>query len=296
MNRPSTRAVAVLLAAASAGCLGQGRSVSHAPLGASAGAIVVPEFAEPGPVLTPICIDGESSSISGLEANAPLRVEQEIPSPPALPTPESPSAPPERPTVPRPTTDAYRVRPGDWIRASYFEPAPPAGEYRLRPGDEVAVEFLQLSSLDQDELGVKETPSALNRKVVVASDGTVSLPYLGLVPIAGKTLPEATADLEARYRRIYVEPIVLLTLAGRRGVAEELRRAGAEGGRVAVAPDGMVRLPGIGALPAAGRTLEEIESDAQRRMKERGMDANVSITFAGAAHSSFLSEPRRTQP
>ena len=53
-----------------------------------------------------------------------------------------------------------------------------------------------------DELEIMVwTQPQLSGKVIVASDGTISMPLIGRVPAAGLTPEELKADLEKRYAR-----------------------------------------------------------------------------------------------
>ena len=63
-----------------------------------------------------------------------------------------------------------------------------------------AADPYQIGSDDELEIVVWNQPQ-LSGKVVVASDGTISMPLIGRVPAAGLTPDELKADLEKRYAR-----------------------------------------------------------------------------------------------
>jgi polysaccharide biosynthesis/export protein len=63
-------------------------------------------------------------------------------------------------------------------------------DYRLSPSD-----IIQIEVFDVD---------ALNRTVQLDARGMISLPYIGLVPAAGKTAAELTMDLQNRYGEKYL--------------------------------------------------------------------------------------------
>jgi len=51
---------------------------------------------------------------------------------------------------------------------------------------------------------------------LVESDGTVKLPVVGRVQIAGLTIRQATEMLEKKYSQFYIKPYILLTVDNRR--------------------------------------------------------------------------------
>lgn len=87
--------------------------------------------------------------------------------------------------------------PGGPIEAGPATPAPAttgpeamASEYRLASGDEIRV----------DVFGEE----ALSGEFVIGARGNVSMPLIGEVPAAGKTIGEFRADLESRYADGYL--------------------------------------------------------------------------------------------
>lgn len=89
--------------------------------------------------------------------------------------------------------------------------------YILGPGDQV-----QLNLFGQD--GLFPTPY----RVLV--DGTISLPFIGIVPVAGLSINQTKAVLEERYTTYYKRPQVTVTLVRPRSlnlaIAGEVRRPG----------------------------------------------------------------------
>ncbi len=90
----------------------------------------------------------------------------------------------------RPTPNFDEVPYADW---SESEPA-----YRLYPGDQV-------------DLVVPSAPE-LNRPLTVAPDGRVSLPLIGLVMVADRTIGESQATIAQAYATQLVRPDVELNL------------------------------------------------------------------------------------
>ena len=89
--------------------------------------------------------------------------------------------------------------------------------YVLGAGD-----VIQLNMFGQPELFAAPT------RVLV--DGTVSLPFIGRVPVAGQSLEQAQQDITNRYIRYYKRPTISIALAQPRprvlAIAGEVRRPG----------------------------------------------------------------------
>lgn len=136
-------------------------------------------------------------------------------------------------------------------------------DYRIQPGDQLDVLFHVQQDLVEDEfrMGVDQEVTVrfidipeMNETQNVRPDGTVSLPYLGVVKVAGRTVHELEDDLKARYAALARQPF-------RIGVDHQLTVkfvATPELNEVQVVrPDGTVSLPYLGVVPAAGKTIEE---------------------------------------
>lgn len=89
--------------------------------------------------------------------------------------------------------------------------------YVLGPGDEI-----QLTMFGQPDL------FPTNYRVLV--DGTVSLPLIGRVPVAGRSIGQAEREISLRYTRLYRRPYVTMVLVTARtvtlAVTGEVRRPG----------------------------------------------------------------------
>ncbi|MFN9645192.1 MAG: polysaccharide biosynthesis/export family protein [Cyanobacteriota bacterium] len=96
--------------------------------------------------------------------------------------------------------------------------------YRLGPGDRLKMAVFQMAGYET--------------QAEVLSDGTISLPRLGSVPVWGLTLDEARARITAGYARILRRPIVYLDLLEARPV------------RVAIT--GEVQRPGLYSIGRGG--------------------------------------------
>jgi polysaccharide export outer membrane protein len=92
--------------------------------------------------------------------------------------------------------------------ASEFAPIPPStrqttGEYRIRPLDKINVIVFQVPALTLQDLQVDST-------------GQMTLPLVGVVPVAGRTTTEISTDIAARLRAGYMrDPQVTVMVSER---------------------------------------------------------------------------------
>ena len=85
--------------------------------------------------------------------------------------------------------------------------------YRLSAGDLIRVDYLHLRSGSSTDDTKRELPiEELDRIVRVQPDGIISLPYVGFVAAAGRSIPALTNELNQRYREYYVEPSMSVAL------------------------------------------------------------------------------------
>ncbi|MGB7412637.1 MAG: SLBB domain-containing protein [Thermosynechococcaceae cyanobacterium] len=92
-----------------------------------------------------------------------------------------------------------------------------SSSYILGPGDQV-----QLTMFNQDKLF--PTP------YLVLVDGTISLPFIGSVPVAGRSIGAVETELNSRYSQYYKRPLVTVSLVKPRtlnlAISGEVRRPG----------------------------------------------------------------------
>ncbi len=78
-----------------------------------------------------------------------------------------------------------------------------SGIYQLRQGDEVMV------SVWKEE--------ALQKQVIVLPDGSITLPLVGRVEVAGLTTPEVEKKVTDKLKKYMPEPVVTVVIAGING-------------------------------------------------------------------------------
>lgn len=191
-----------------------------------------------------------------------------------------------------------RTREGRWVQArsapweqyaygEYVGPyrTPHVPEYRLRVGDDL--EFVYLITRRQssepyrfyvgDEIRITSAgdPNLNQVSLVVLSDGTVSLPLIGLVRVAGKTISNLQRELNDRYADGFVKnPEIVVQVVSGDTPLQDLRDAvdaragnGGQSRLATVAPDGTVQLPLVGSIPAIGLSLKEIAREINARYR-----------------------------
>jgi polysaccharide export outer membrane protein len=89
-------------------------------------------------------------------------------------------------------------------------------------------------------------------EAIVESDGSIKMPLLGRVPIAGLTLKQAEKQLEERYSKLYVDPYITLKIANKRVIVFP-----GNGGLAKVMPLANNNTTVLEALASAGGILED---------------------------------------
>ncbi|WP_346289240.1 polysaccharide biosynthesis/export family protein [Sphaerothrix gracilis] len=112
---------------------------------------------------------------------------------------------------------------------SLIRPLPPIEDGEAAPLPVAVSQDYILGSGDALSINVLGYPEFEIERVVLP-DGSISIPLLGFVPAAGKTLPTVRAELDDRLRRFLVNPVVSISLTETRpvivSVAGEVHRPG----------------------------------------------------------------------
>ena len=161
-----------------------------------------------------------------------------------------------------PDVPDYRIRIGDQLEFVYLLTRRRTNEpYRINVGD-----IIQINSA---------TDSALNQPTVtILSDGTISLPLIGIVRVSGKTIDGLQRELDDRYTKFVKSPEIVVQVVQGDTPLQDLRDAvdaragnGGQSRLATVSPDGTIQLPLIGNVPAIGLTLEEIGREVNARYR-----------------------------
>ena len=176
-----------------------------------------------------------------------------------------------------PENGSYVVRPGDQLEITYSESWSVGRDYLLLPGDEIRVELLNSG----DATGGGRS-AGIDRTVLIQPDGKISLPYVGVVDAANHNVAELAKNLGDRYRTMYVDPEVLVTLVSTGELLRDIRAAFRTAGNrtTQVAQNGMVALPQLGSFKAAGLQLAEIQDEINERYRRALPGFGVMVRVA----------------
>jgi polysaccharide export outer membrane protein len=156
--------------------------------------------------------------------------------------------------------------------------------YRIEPPDLIEIELVKLVPKPPyrvevyDVLDVVVVGTLLDAPIdgtfLVAADGTIDLgPPYGPVSVAGRTLPEVTAAVEAHLRLTLKIPEVSVQLLQASGVPPV-------GGTYMVGPDGTVNLRHYGSVHVAGKTLAEAQRAVESQLARYLDSPAVSVDVA----------------
>lgn len=163
-----------------------------------------------------------------------------------------------------PHVPEYRLRVDDQLEfVFYLTRRQSATPYRIFVGD-----IIRISSATDSEIN--------QREINVLSDGMVSLPLIGQVRAAQKTISDLQDELNELYGKFLTDPAILVQVVqGDTPLTDILDSVDARGGvggrlrQATVSPDGTVQLPAIGSVPAVGLTLDEIRREISARYREQ---------------------------
>ena len=180
----------------------------------------------------------------------------------------------------------YRLRVDDTLEFVYRLTREESGAaYELNVGDRVRVESV--------------TDKELTRELVIQPDGTITLPLLGQVRAAGRSVDELRQALDRDYEQYYKVPSVTVTPIQQNTKLEDLRAAvdsragqGGQNRTARVTPEGTIQLPGIGSVPAQGLTLEELKREVDERYLQivSGIEVTPVLVQRAPRHVYVLGE------
>jgi polysaccharide export outer membrane protein len=179
-----------------------------------------------------------------------------------------------------------------WEQFSYGEyigpyRTPHVAEYRVRIRDQL--EFVYLLTREQTEseyrLNVGDTiavvssthPEYSQPTVPILSDGSISLPLIGRVRAAGRTITELQKGVNDRFveegvrmPEMIVQGVLTNTpLNDLRDAVDARAGVGGQSRTAEVSPDGTIQLPLIHSVPAIGLTLKELAREVNARYREK---------------------------
>ncbi|MGA2031627.1 MAG: polysaccharide biosynthesis/export family protein [Thermoguttaceae bacterium] len=182
----------------------------------------------------------------------------------------------------------YRLRVDDQLQFVYRLTAKQSSRpYRFQVGDRLRVESLGVADLSQE--------------AIVEPDGTITLPYLGQVPTAGRTIDELRAALNDQFRTHYVAPNILVLPLKINTRLEELRSTvdarygtGGQVRSVQVTPEGTIQLPALGSVYVQGLSLPETKREVDERYAQlvEGMEVTPILVSRAPRYVFVVGEVR----
>ncbi len=145
-------------------------------------------------------------------------------------------------------------------------------DYKIQPGDVLDVLFQIRTWVEKEEfaLMVDHTLEVrfihapeLNQNQRIRPDGTISMPYIGVVHVVGKKVDELSAELQEKYSTILRNPDLYVIVPEFRSAIKELKADLHTAPRglsrlVTVRPDGYVTFPMVGETAVSGKTIHEV--------------------------------------
>ena len=160
----------------------------------------------------------------------------------------------------------YFLRVNDLVTLTFIESRNKTAEhYHIGVGDRLQIEWLQ---------GAANMESRLNRDLMVQPDGTVTLPLVGDVSAAGKTLTEFRDELVTHFSKYQRDPQITVTPiqvnVGIQDLLKAVTSKSSTSGQIQdlkVTPEGTIQAAGIGSVYVQGLTLDELRSELEARYK-----------------------------
>jgi protein involved in polysaccharide export with SLBB domain len=160
--------------------------------------------------------------------------------------------------------EVYTLQVGDEFEVFFdVKRQPSAGEYAISVGDKLAIDFIG---------------DAANSKVVlVRPDGWITMPVVGPVMAARKTVDELTRELQRKYSG----QLTINVTESHSRLEDFLEVVSPTGVRrsilAKVLPDGTVSLPLLQPIQARGRTLRALERDIDKAYAALHFDISASL-------------------
>ncbi len=176
-------------------------------------------------------------------------------------------------------TEAYHLQPGDHLDILYKADTHNLQPYRIGMGDEMELDF--------------QFDRSLNRQVVVRPDGMISLPGKGEIRALGNRPLDLASAIAKRYADLAQDPVITVSVRKFTTAADELVdvvRSGSEGRsrKAIVRPDGIIDLPVVSGVRAAGLTPEELQDTLNARYARAVGGVTTTVQLTGIAANQIF--------
>jgi polysaccharide export outer membrane protein len=179
----------------------------------------------------------------------------------------------------------YYLRVNDLITLTFIASRNKSAQsYRIGVGDRLRLEWLRSAG---------NNDASLDRDVLVQPDGTITVPLIGEVTAAGKSVKDLQEEVVRLYSRFQRDPQITVTPLEVNIALQDLLKAVTSQSRssgqaldLRVTPEGTIQAPGLGSVFVQGLTLEELRSELESRYeKTLGVGLLVSPSLTERATS-----------
>ena len=200
----------------------------------------------------------------------------------------------------------YRLRVDDQVSLVYRltrELSPV--DYEFNVGDTLRVEGETLAGGGDaagggGDAGGDNSDSGYDRSLIVLPDGTITLPLIGQVHAAGKTVQQLRDEVQERSKKWYKYALWTVTPIDVETRLQDLRNAvdarAGQGGQsidLRVSPDGTIQPPALGSVCVQGLTLDELKFEIDQRYSQtgfRGIEVSPILTARAPTFVYVLGE------
>ena len=182
-------------------------------------------------------------------------------------------------------------------------------EYRILPGDVLDVLYQVRTWKQQDHfrLAIDHVVSVkfvnlpeLNETQRVRPDGKITLPYLGELPVVGKTVAELTRELKGKYSPILKSTELYVLVPEFHSAIRELKQDLHTAPRglsrlTTVRPDGFATFAMVGDIKVAGRTVPDVSHELNEKYSEilPGLGTDLFLHQSAGGRVYILGEVAR---
>jgi len=183
--------------------------------------------------------------------------------------------PPQEPPVYHIIRRDYRLREGDSLEIIYHIRHQETADYKIKIQDIIDIRFPFNPDLNQTEQ--------------VQSDGTLRLDLVGKIYVFDRTIEDVQKELEGRYAKFIRDPQLTASFKQSNVNITELKEAIKTAPRgqsrlVPIAPDGMISLPFISNIQAAGLTVSQLHDWLNKAYRTAGLpELEVTVNLQQAA-------------
>ena len=171
-------------------------------------------------------------------------------------------------------------------------------EYRMGPGDvlEIVYHLKYEKTTDDYRLEVQDRISVnfpyqpqYSTSVLVRSDGKITMPLIGDLPVESKTPMELATELNRLYKQYFTEPGITVALEAFNVKVDELKKAITTAARgqskiAPVSPDGRISFPIIGGMQVQGFTVAQVEKLINEKYGEQVRNLNITLILLEIHH------------